>query len=97
MKTITDYPDDTLVTVKLYLDNEVMVEVAMHPDGQNLGMGVAITRWEDFSVLDARDLIRVCCDSLTRLLQRAHSIEVDLADLETVEQEEAPGDESLPF
>lgn len=91
MKTLRDFRPDAVVRLELYVDGEKQLEIDMQPAGDRLvHLGVAITNWEDFSLVDTRDLFGTARGTLTRLLRRDSNIQVDAADLETVEKEEPP-------
>lgn len=97
MKTIADYRVNAIVTIKLEIDGEEVIDIQMQPLGKGLGVGVALCRWEDFSVGDVRDILGYASQSLTRLLTRDSDIEVDPGDLENIDKEEPRSQGDWPF
>lgn len=90
MKTMSDYPDDVLVTVKLFIADELMIEMDMKPDLKLESVGISLLRWDDFSVIDTRDLFKVAQESLTRLLVEDHNITVIEGEVSEREQRDQP-------
>lgn len=76
MKTLSDYRPDSLVSIRLYVDAEHMLDFDMQPDYGADGLGVSIANYEDFSLDDTADLLAIAQGSLRRFLDLHPDIEI---------------------
>lgn len=97
MITLSDFRDDSVISIRLYIDGEHQIDMDMQPNVDQQELGVAVANFNDFSLVDMRDILRTAAGSLTRLLQRHEGIEADPADLEVIEKEEPPTPSGWPF
>lgn len=77
MKTVSDYGQYVVVNLILEIEGEMMVEMTMQPDDKGQGLGVAIVKWEDFSLSDFKDLLALAAGSVGRFLDDAPGITVE--------------------
>lgn len=75
MKTMSDFDTHAVVLVEVTIDGEHVVDLVMQPEGKSGKLGVAIIRWEDFSIGDIRDLLRCGQETLTRMLDGDDAID----------------------
>lgn len=97
MKTMSDFRPYAVVSVVLKIDGEVMTEIMAQPEVGEGGLGVAVVRWDDFSVSDTKDILEVIAASLTRYLNNDPGIEVLEEDSEVNPKEKPADDINWPF
>ncbi len=76
MLTMSDYADDVVVQMELTVGRTHVLDLVMQPDLKTGKLGVVIVNWEDFSVDDARDLLRAAQETLTRYLNKDPVVDV---------------------